>query len=248
MKNYFFEDFTESAYRELLCIAKIHWEFIDYTSYQKPDRVCLWRHDLDLSIQRAYKLAQIEAEEGVKATYFILLHSEFYNAFEKENVNLIRKILDLGHYLGLHFDPSFYISRLNNGESLLEFLKFEQQILEKTFQTDVGAFSFHNPDVGDWLNIDQDIVGGLINTYGRYLRDHYSYCSDSNGYWRFHRLRDTLEQAEAEKLQVLTHPGWWVSEPMSPRDRILRCVEGRAARTTMRYDQTLAEAKRENVR
>jgi len=248
MTNYFFEDFTESAYRELLRIAKTHWEFIDYTSYQRPDRVCLWRHDLDLSIQRAYKLAQIEVEEGVRATYFILLHAEFYNPLEKENVDLVFKILDLGHHLGIHFDPSFYVSRLNRGESLLDFLKFEQEILEKTFQTDICVFSFHNPDVGDWLDIDQDLVGGLINTYGRHFRDNYSYCSDSNGYWRFQRLRNVLEEAKAEKLQVLTHPGWWVPEPMSPRARISRCIDVRARRQHKRDDELLAQCERENVR
>ena len=64
----------------------------------------------------------------------------------------------------------------------------------------------------------------------------------------FRRLRDVLEAAEDEKLQVLTHPGWWVSEPVSPRARIARCIEGRATKAALRYDRALAEMGRENVR
>lgn len=248
MNNYYFEDFTEIEYRELLRIAKANWKFIDFTDYKKPGRVCLWRHDLDFSVHRAYRLAQIETEEQVKATYFIHLHNEFYNPLESENADLISRIIDLGHELGLHFDPAFYASRLDRHEQLLDFLKFEQRILVKTFQTEVRVFSFHNPDIGDWLGIDQDEIGGLINAYGPYFRENYGYCSDSNGYWRFGRLRDVLEEARAEKLQVLTHPGWWVPEPMSPRARVARCIEGRAAKVSMRYDQFLAETGRENIR
>ena len=110
--NYHFEDFTETSYRHQLQIIKNRWEFIDFPSYKSPGRVCLWRHDLDFSIQRAFRLAQIEAEEQIQATYFILLHSEFYNPLEKAQADLISRIIALGHNLGLHFDPGFYAHRL----------------------------------------------------------------------------------------------------------------------------------------
>ena len=247
--NYYSEDFTESEYRRLLKTAKANWTFIGYVDYKRPGKVCLWRHDLDFSTHRAYRLAQIEAEEGIRATYFVHLHSEFYNPLEAENADLLIRIGELGHDLGLHFDPAFYASRITSDEALADFLRFEQQILAETFQVEIQAFSFHNPDVGrDWLRIDQDEIAGMVNAYGQYLKQHFGYCSDSNGYWRFRRLRDVLEAAEDEKLHVLTHPGWWVPESMSPRARIARCIEGRAAKTAMRYDRFLAEMGRENVR
>ncbi|KDC30925.1 hypothetical protein L505_0136 [Bordetella bronchiseptica F4563] len=88
---------------------------------------------------------------------------------------------------------------------------------------------------------------GLLNTYSEFFRDQVGYCSDSNGYWRHRRLADVLEQAADHSLQVLTHPGWWVDEAMSPRDRIARCAEGRAAATMRKYDEDLACFGRDNI-
>ncbi len=246
--NYHFEDFTEDEYRKLIRLAKVKWEFMPFANYQKPGRVCLWRHDIDFSVHRAYRLAQIEADEGVLATYFVLLHGIFYNVLEKEIARLIFAIRDLGHDVGLHFEPSFYGERLRDDNELIYLLTFERQILATVFEAEVRAFSWHNPTMGDSLMaIDQDVIGGMINAYGRYIREHYSYCSDSNGYWRFRRLRDVLEAGTEEKLHILTHPGWWTPEPMSPSDRVSRCVNGRAAWQQRIYQRMLAEAGRENV-
>ena len=71
---------------------------------------------------------------------------------------------------------------------------------------------------------------------------------ESNGFWRHRRLRDVLEAAEDERLHVLTHPVWWTPEPVSPRMRITRCIEGRAAKQHQWYDDLLAREGRENVR
>jgi hypothetical protein len=87
----------------------------------------------------------------------------------------------------------------------------------------------------------------MVNTYGAGLRKNFTYCSDSNGYWRFRRLQDVLEQAEDEKLHVLTHPVWWVPDVMSPRERLARCIDGRRDFQHRFYDQTLADYGRENV-
>jgi hypothetical protein len=243
-----FEEFTETNYRYLLRIAKKTWKLISFNDYKKTGKLCLWRHDIDLSIQRAYRFAQIEAEESVKSTYFLNLHSDFYNPLETENYDLLVKIQKLGHNLGIHFEPAFYNSRLKTDQDLLDWLTFEQDILQKAFQTKVEAFSIHNPDVGSWPSIEQDEIGGMVNAYGQYFKQNYGYCSDSNGYWRFRRLKDVLEAAEDERLQVLTHPGWWTPEAMSPRDRISRCIEGRAAKQHHRYDELLQRMGRQNIR
>jgi hypothetical protein len=66
-----------------------------------------------------------------------------------------------------------------------------------------------------------------------------SYCSDSNGYWRFRRLKEVLTQATDPCLQVLTHPGWWQDGIMPPRQRIFRSAYGRAAATLRDYDSGL---------
>jgi hypothetical protein len=248
--EYYFEDFTEAEYRNMLKLAKRTWEPIPFGEYRKAGRVCLWRHDLDFSVHRAYRLAQIEAEEGLRATYFIMLHSPFYNTLERDIARLISAIHNLGHDLALHFDPSFYAGQLHAASVLAEKLAFEQQLLSNLFGAEIRAFSLHNPTVGDWLKkIDQeDEIRGMVNAYGPYIRQHYGYCSDSNGYWRVRRLRDVLMAGTDEKLHVLLHDAWWTPVPMSPRARISRAIEGRAAWQQRYYDQVLADSGRENVR
>lgn len=257
-RNYHFEDFTEARYRELLKIAKAKWTFIPYSEFRTKGRVCLWRHDVDFSVHRAHAMAVMEAKEGLRATYFINLHSIFYNPLEGEITQLIHRIRNLGHSLGLHFDPGYYASRHEDTDpkgcemkdtpfEMERAMALEKSFLEAVFETEFSAFSFHNPDLGPWFSIDQDEIAGMVNAYGRYIREHYDYISDSNGYWRFRRLRDVLDAGAGEKLHILTHSGWWTPEILSPRERVSRCINGRALKQHRLYDRLLADADRENI-
>jgi hypothetical protein len=244
--DYFFEDFTESEYRHLLRVASKKWEFVSYTDYAKAGQICLWRHDIDASVHRAHRLAQIEIEEGIRSTFLIHLHNTFYHFFEREIVDLVLSIREMGHAIGLHFDPNYYGEQALAGEGFLHWLQFEKDILEQVVGSEIQVFSYHNPDVGSWLALDQDRVLGMVNAYGRYLRANFTYVSDSNGYWRFKRLKNVLDE-EAGKLHILTHPVFWTPEPMSPRLRICRAVEGRAAKELSGYDELLATHGRKNI-
>lgn len=236
--QYFEEDFTLKSYQKLL--GQITHKTIFYSQIKHKENFTLWRHDIDLSVHRAYSLAKIEKEMGVKATYFLQTGSIFYNIFEEEIQELVFKIKDLGHELGLHFSPSQYIY------SLEDMLSFEKNILETLFQTKIKVFSFHNP-TDEILQNDNYKYAGMINTYARYFKENVEYCSDSNGYWRHKRLEDFLSQKHS-KIQVLTHPGWWQKNIMSPRERIQRCIDGRAKKVGDIYDSILNKYGRENVR
>jgi len=243
-----FKDFTEQNYRELLRIAKQYYNFILYADIEKRGRKILWRHDVDFSIHRAYRLAHIEKEEGVYATYFIHLHNEFYNILEYDISQKIKEIRDMGHEIALHFDPLYYYGNIETLEQLEKYLYLEESVIEGVFDIKCKAFSFHNPDTFNYKEFTQTQIAGMVNTYSKFLQDNYAYCSDSNGYWRFERLQDVLEFRKHDNLQVLTHPGWWTPEPLSPRDRISRCIEGRAVAQHRRYDELLERLGRENVR
>jgi hypothetical protein len=242
-----FGDFTEKAYRDLLQMAKKHWRFICFSDYAQSGRAILWRHDIDFSIHRARALAKIEHEEGICSTYFILLTGHFYNPLERENAKIIGEIVDLGHAVGLHFDPEYYGSRLSSKAALEETLTFERRIMENLLGISPLAFSWHNPTSGDWLTIEDEAMAGMLNTYSKPISTRYRYVSDSNGVWRHDRLQDVLGDATIEKLQVLTHPAWWVPEAMAPRQRIQRTAEGRSNRTMQRYDEDMKRFGRPNI-
>lgn len=237
-------DFTTNQYIELLRLAKKSYEFVGYGGRKPISKYVFWRHDVDLSLNRAARLAQIEHDEGVRTTYFLNPHCEFYNLFEKGQAQIIKKILSLGHDVGLHFDVGFY--QIENEEDLDKWIVRETELLHDWFGVRVNAFSFHNPDAF-MLACEKENYGGLINCYSKYFKTSVPYCSDSNGYWRFRRLRDVLEAATDSCLQVLTHPGLWQETVLSPRERVFRCVHGRANKTLFEYDEVLAKYGRENL-
>lgn len=236
-------DFTSDHYRQLLQIAKQNYTFITYDSIPFGERFVLWRHDCDYSLNRAKRLAEIEKEAGICATYFINPHSEFYNPLEANQSALIRQIIEMGHEIGVHFDAAFY--HTDNEQQLDLQVQQEADLIQQVFNVRPTAFSFHNPNTF-LLSCDKESYGGLVNCYSKRFKSEVPYCSDSNGYWRFRRLHDVLSDATDPCLQVLTHPGWWQESPMPPRKRIFRSVYGRAESVMRYYDGALKNFERVN--
>lgn len=238
------QDFTTSQYIELLKLAKVNYKFIGYQDIPENERFILWRHDCDYSLNRSLRLAQIENKEQIKSTYFLNPHCDFYNLLEKSQSQIVQEILTLGHDIGLHFDANYYDIQSEN--QLDKLIQKESTWLNDWFGIIPTVFSFHNPSEF-LLSCERETYGGLLNCYSKTFKDTISYCSDSNGYWRFRRLRDVLEKGADFRLQVLTHPAWWQEKPMYPRERIFRSVYGRAKFTMNSYDQGLQIHKRNNL-
>lgn len=241
-------DFTEAAYRGLLHSAKANgYAFVGYDALETaPARHVVWRHDVDISMHRAVALAKIEAEEGVRSTFFLNPHCAYYNLLEPEIAALVRQIAALGHAIGLHFDADAFPGEDWSAERLEANLAAERQLLETITGLPVRAYSYHNPDVGGLLAFDTDMAG-MVNAYNHAFRQSYTYASDSNGYWRFRPIGEVLREGAADRLHALTHPEWWTPEPLPPRERVLRAVRGRAAGVISSYDAFLYRAKRNNI-
>jgi len=222
-------DFTEARFRDLLRLAKAHYRFARFGDTVAGPHI-LWRHDVDCSVQRAHRLAAIEAEAGVRANYFFLLDSPYYNLFEAANTRLARAILGLGHACGLHFDPEWSQS-FAPGADIEERMARERDILSDLLGADVSAVSFHNPAHAGVMDMTAEHLAGMVNAYGGAIRREYLYCSDSFGFWRFAPLDQVLVERRADKLHALTHPEWWTQAPLGIRARLTRCIEGRAAAT-----------------
>ena len=242
------EDFTEAAYGELLDKVTDRYRFIDFNApWTAEEPSVLWRHDIDFSMHRARRLALMETERGVKATYFVLLGCRFYNVFEARSLDLLRQIILDGHCVGLHFDPSVLAGEASNQSKVEERIAWEGSVLECLVGQPIGAVSIHNPDPAlPWLTLDR--LGGLVNAYGAALHERYSYVSDSNGIWRHRGILDVVVEDAPPYLHALTHPAWWVPDPMPARARIRRAVEGRARCAMRDYDEELLHYARPNVR
>jgi hypothetical protein len=108
-EKYKFDDFTIDKYKSILELAKLQNKpFVFFNELKGLEKFIIWRHDVDISLKGALEFAKIEKEYEIKATYFFLLTSEYYSLFEKNSMDILRKIRDLGHRIGIHFDPSVY--------------------------------------------------------------------------------------------------------------------------------------------
>ena len=237
------EDFTRVNYQFLLKMALHKYKIGTVADWQRLDLTGLWRHDVDCSPQSALAMAKIEHDEGVCATYYFMLRSNFYNVFEPAVVTIIQSIQAMGHEVGLHFDADQ--SDVSSAEALELALIKEKNALESVIGVDIRSFSFHNPS-DKTAGFKDFSYAGLVNAYSSALFSRFKYSSDSNGYWRFTPLEEFLNQSHSE-ICVLTHPEWWQAEPLSPRERIARSVEGRAVATLHQYDTFLESAGRKNI-
>lgn len=228
-EKYRFEDFTFDNYRRLIRLAKDKgFQFIlhkdEYVANRKD---VIWRHDVEFEPDYALKMAEIENENSVKATYFFQIHGDDYNVLNAHYTRVLHQIKDLGHHIGLHFDCRYW--NILEEEQLDDFINLDRIYLERTMGVSIDTFSFHNttPFTQSCLALK---YGGLINVYSSFFREKYNYCSDSLGYWRFDRLEDVLNDINVQHLQVLTHDANWSDEIISPRRRFKNAMYKHAER------------------
>ena len=242
-EKYRFSDFTLAKYDDLLRIIS-GLTCIPYDLEQIAPGTILWRHDVDLDLEQALKIAKRESKAGVKSTYFLLPGCEFYNLREKGSYSIVKEILSLGHDIGLHFDPHFY--DIESEADLETPLESEKRFLEELFKTEIKAFSFHitSPLI---MSFQAERYGGMVNTYSTLFQKEIPYCSDSNGIWRHERIEDFIEGHINGPLQILTHPIWWTRQVNSPRRKVIELIERQAATKFENYEEMIRATGRKLI-
>lgn len=200
------QDFTLEHYREILeTIKRTHRTMSFRDAHELGERILdqgrfvIMRHDIEFSLPWALKLAELDAECGMQATFFLLQTSE-YNPFEEDQALIIRRILDLGHDIGLHYDAGLF-ERLGVDATKVA----EQQIalFQDFFDTRIYAMSSHMPmRSGKTFN-----VPGVIDTYDPLYLTKIKYVSDSVQAWREGCVSELLEQYP--QIHLLIHEYTW---------------------------------------
>ena len=228
-EKYHFDDFTLDNYRRLVQMAVDKgFQFIlhkDEFVLERKD--IIWRHDVEFEPDIALKMAKIEAEIGVKATYFFQLHSPYYNVVDSHYREVFYQIKNLGHCVGLHFDSAYW--GITDENQLNDYIILDKEYFEKNMDVEIDTFSFHNTTPFTQSCLEYK-YGGLINVYSSFFKKYYNYCGDSLGYWRFDRLEDVLNDDKVQHLQILTHDANWSDEVLSPRNRFAKAVYNHADR------------------
>ena len=242
--NFGVTSFTYTHYRRLLGqLQKRGYQFAQFTRAVKPlsrvGRFVLLRHDIDMDLGKALQMARIEAECGVQATYFFLVRTDHYNLFSQKGSDAVRAILDLGHWLGLHFDCAAYPSRGQGEASPAEtatHVTREARLLADWFGKEINVVSFHRP-LSSVLSGDAALSAPLWHTYMKCFTEQVFYCSDSRGSFRYGHPLESKAFAEGRPLQLLTHPVWWSAEGSTPQESLRRLI----VRQQNRFRRSLAE-------
>jgi len=176
--------FDLAHYRDLLDAARAGgYRFATFDAPPQRGDVFL-RHDVDLALDAAVRMAELEASAGATATYFLMTESVFYNLASSEGVAAFERIRGLGHRVGLH---AVYPNTTLDG-------RFDPVV------------AWHNPDP-EYMTAPVD---GAVNAMGPDHFDPAHYRSDSNQRWRNGCPHEELARGAFEWLQLLTHPEIWV--------------------------------------
>ncbi|MBJ26647.1 MAG: hypothetical protein CL567_03190 [Alphaproteobacteria bacterium] len=199
------EEFTFQSYSYLINeFLNLGYSVVNFSAMNPLKQHLILRHDIDMSLEAALPIAEIERNIGVKATYFILLRSDLYNPFSETGLKILKRLYDLGHEIGLHFDASLYsenISVMNNKANI------ECELLERILERKINVISFHRPSPR-LLNIEGPL-SGRIHTYQPKFFKNIGYCSDSRGGWYYGHPLKHSSVLSLKAIQLLTHPIWW---------------------------------------
>jgi hypothetical protein len=198
-------DFTLDHYRDLLRAArKGGYAWAGFDRAPEPGTVIL-RHDVDLTLEAALVMAELEAEEDVWSTWFLMTRSVFYNLDSAEGERAISRLRELGHRVAHHAE-------------------WPHVDLDERFERVVA---WHNPEP-EYM---REPIDGAVNAMQAPFFDPDRYRSDSNQHWRNGCPRGELERGEFDWLQLLIHPEIWAYKGATMRETMESMLDAdRAAR------------------
>jgi hypothetical protein len=175
--------FDLAHYRELVRAAQFGgYRFAGFDRAPQAGDLIL-RHDVDLSLDAALTVAEVEAEEGAWSTWFLMTRSVFYNLDSSEGERAIARLRELGHRVAHH-------------------AVWPHVDLDDRFEKVVA---WHNPEP----EYVREPIAGAVNVMESPFFDPDHYRSDSNQHWRSGCPHDDLREHRFEWLQLLTHPEIW---------------------------------------
>jgi hypothetical protein len=225
--------FCETGYTNLVQFLRDHGYRVASFQEGAPllgrERVCLLRHDVDHSLQAALTLARLEAKLGVCATYFVMLHGDFYSPCSRAGESALREIAGFGHEVGFHWWQSRYAPQQADFER-----QFRQHLDLLAWLTgkSVCSAAQHDP-TGESPRDLKHLVA--YNAYERRFFKELVYISDSNR--QFRTAPESLPALGCPNLQLNLHPLYWVTGGSS----MASCVRLAFAAETANQWQTMEE-------
>lgn len=226
-------DFKLSTYRNLLkSIQKAGYKFYTFVEHcegKSQGRYVILRHDVDLKPHNSLVIAQIEAELGIRSTYFFRTSNAILKA------KIINRIQQMGHEIGYHYRD--LVDASGNMNRAIELFQLNLEKLRsvanvKTIAMDGCPWSkYDNRDIWKFHNYsDFGIIG---EPYFDFINSEILYFTDTARMWdgdkynvrdkradeqnknklKIHSTTDLINWFETTPTQnmimITTHPQRW---------------------------------------
>jgi hypothetical protein len=209
-------DFTITKYTNLLkSLQDAGFFFQTFEEYSiNPNELALvLRHDVDARPQNSLRFAQIQADLGIKGTYYFRMVPQSYDEA------IIKEIANLGHEVGYHYE-TMDTCKGDVNKAYDEFChnleKFQKLTPVKTISMHGSPLSkFDNRDI--WKKYDYHKLGILAEPYFDINFNELFYITDTGRRWDGHlyNVRD-----KATKENPVTNPEFLKLRFHSTRDII----------------------------
>jgi len=191
-------DFTLNIYKELLTtIIDFGYSIIPLEDYLSDnnlgDKLIIIRHDVDRKPFNALKMAKLENELGIKASYYFRIVKKSYDE------NIIKEIVKLGHKIGYHYEDLSLVK--GNYEKAIYLFKKNLDKLRKNCE--IKTICMHGSPLSKWDNrliwnkIDYKNHGIIGEPYYDINFNEFLYLTDTGRRWNGKNvnIRDKVSSA-----------------------------------------------------
>ena len=227
-------DFTIIAHIKLLNkLSNQNFSFLSFEEFlSKPlSKNILFRHDVDLLSENSLKFAKIQAEMGIKGTYYFRIVPESFN--EK----IIKEIYELGHEIGYHYEDLGATAQRRKGSMADRLRDLGTEGLRDNIN---GTYDRMTKRLQDHRRLEKELVDIAIESFSENLEKlrkiapvkticmHGSPMSrwDSRLLWKYYDYHDfgivgePYFDIDFDEVLYLTDTGRrWDGEAVSVRDR-----------------------------
>jgi len=223
-------DFTLDTYR-LLLDAMESYDVLTVRRYleDRPKTgFIILRHDVDRFPKNALRMARLEASRGVCSTYY-------FRVSKKINEGAIRKISELGHEVGYHYE----VLSKADGDYDRALHLFESELERLRLICEVNTISMHGRPLSRWDNSllwaehsfeQYGIIGdGMLSISGvpyftdagrswdrsNNIRDHLNYEQDNRRVENTFQLIDHIKKKEDASYYLNIHPERWTNSAIA---------------------------------
>jgi len=207
-------DLTSDDYRSVL--SRLTEEYaVRPLSGQPETGELLLRHDVSLSLSDAETMAEVEADNGVRATYCLMLSSPLFNSLDGNQRARIRQIESYGHEIGLLFSTHDYWEETPGEAELEEEISKQLSVLDVVVDEPSPVVGFHRPP--------SYVQGRQFSEFRNALAPEYTseitYVDD-----RVRAGEKNQSSEQPESVHLLVHPALWMSSASEYERKIEQSV------------------------